>query len=460
MLLSGGSGKRLWPLSNEIRSKLFLKLLPGEDGQAESMMQRVCRQLAAAGLLERAVIVTHRSQTEITRGHAGADIPIIEEPLKRGTYAAIALACSYLSAKMNAAPDETILVLPVDLFVEPSFFRVLSQLPEALRQADADIGLIGTPPSHPSSQYGYMVPKRRSASGRRGRTVPASSGAGSTDALSWIGIERFTEKPEPPAAAKLMKQGALWNCGVFAFRLEHMLERMRGEGLPTAPGEWADKYAGLPEASFDEKVVERSARRIALVYEGPWQDLGSWETFARQMEARRIGPGHVGENSPNTHLVNELDRPIYVVGVPDAIVAASPDGILVASKSDANLVKSLLGEEARMPMYEEKRWGVCRTLDYVETAQGGVLTRRVELHPGGRTSYHSHAGKEEVWTVLSGQGRYILEDRIHAVGPGDVMRFPPGARHGVQADTALLCVQVEIGQVRDDTDIVRLSTTW
>ncbi|MFB9327103.1 sugar phosphate nucleotidyltransferase [Paenibacillus aurantiacus] len=460
MLLSGGSGKRLWPLSNEIRSKLFLKLLPGEDGQPESMMQRVCRQLEAAGLLERAVIVTHCSQTEITRRHAGADIPIIEEPLKRGTYTAIALACSVLAAEMKAAPDETIVVLPVDLFVESSFFRVLRQLPEALRQADADIGLIGTPPSHPSSQYGYMVPRRKAASGRRGRAGAVPSGAEGTDAPGWIGIERFTEKPDPPAAAKLMKQGALWNCGVFAFRLGHMLERMRGEGQPTTPAEWADKYAGLPEASFDEEVVERSARRIALVYEGPWHDLGSWETFTRHMEERRVGRGHVGEDSPNTHLVNELDRPIYVLGVPDAIVAASPDGILVARKSESNLVKSLLGEEARMPMYEEKRWGICRTLDYMETEQGGVLTRRVELHPGGRTSYHSHARKEEVWTVLSGRGRFILEDQIHELGPGEVMRFPRGARHGVQADTALLCVQVEIGQVQDETDIVRLSTSW
>ncbi|WP_246183477.1 sugar phosphate nucleotidyltransferase [Paenibacillus methanolicus] len=460
MLLSGGSGKRLWPLSNEIRSKLFLKLLPGADGQPESMMQRVCRQLAAAGLLERAVIVTHCSQTEITRRHAGADIPIIEEPLKRGTYAAIALACSFLSAELHVAPDETILVLPVDLFVEPSFFRVLQRLPEALRQAGADIGLIGTPPSHPSSQYGYMVPKRKATSGRRGRAATVPSGADGAAAPDWIGIERFTEKPDPPAAAKLMKQGALWNCGAFAFRLGHMMESLQREGQPTTPAEWADKYAGLPEASFDEQVVERSARRIALVYEGPWHDLGSWETFARHMEERRVGPGHVGEDSPNTHLVNELDRPVYVVGVPDAIVAASPDGILVASKSDSNLVKSLLGEEARMPMYEEKRWGFCRTLDYVETEQGGVLTRRIELQPGGRTSYHSHAGKEEVWTVLFGNGSFILEDKIYTVGPGDVMRFPTGARHGVKADTALLCVQVEIGQVRDETDILRLSTSW
>lgn len=460
VLLSGGSGKRLWPLSNEIRSKLFLKLLPGEDGHPESMMQRVCRQLEAAGLLERAVIVTHRSQAEITRRHVGPDIPIIEEPLKRGTYTAIALACSYLYAEMKAAPDETILVLPVDLFVDPSFFQVLRQLPDALRQTGADIGLIGTPPSHPSSQFGYMVPKSKGKSGRGRRAGSVPSGKGGADEQAWIGIERFTEKPDPSAAAELIKQGALWNCGVFAFRLAYMLEKLRAEGKPTTMKEWEDVYAGLREASFDEEAVERSGRRIAMVYDGPWHDLGSWDTFARHMESRQVGPGYVAEDSPNTHLINELGHPIYVIGLPDAIVAASADGILVASKSQSNLIKSLLGEPSRRPMYEEKRWGIRRTLDYIETEQGGVLTRQVELHPGGLTSYHSHAKKEEIWTVLSGNGRFMLEDQLYEVGPGDVMRFPRGARHGVKADTALRCVQVEIGQVLDETDIERLSTSW
>ncbi|ASS67449.1 MULTISPECIES: sugar phosphate nucleotidyltransferase [unclassified Paenibacillus] len=457
ILLSGGSGKRLWPLSNDVRSKLFLKLLPGEDGRLESMIQRVCRQLAAAGLAAQAAIVTHRSQAEITRSHVGLGIPIIEESRKRGTYAAVAQACSYLAGELKADRDEIVCVLPVDLFVESDFFDLLQRLPQTLQQAGADIALVGTAPSHPSSQYGYIVPERKKRASR-GKKEAAEAGDGKE--LPWFSVERFAEKPDPPTAASLIRRGALWNCGVFAFRLGYMLERMGGDERLAADGERREGFRGLRESSFDEEVVERCSRRAALLYEGPWHDLGSWETFVSHMGGTQIGPGHVAEGSHNTHLINELSSPIHVIGLCDVIVAASPDGILVASKSEASRIKSMLGEQARLPMYEEKRWGICRTIDYAETEDGAVLTRRVELQPGSHTSYHLHERKEEVWTVLAGTGRFMLEDQIYTVGPGDVMRFPPGARHGVKAVTELLCMQVEIGDVLDEKDIERLLMSW
>ncbi|WP_198158048.1 sugar phosphate nucleotidyltransferase [Paenibacillus sp. P22] len=202
ILLSGGSGKRLWPLSNDVRSKLFLKLLPGEDGRLESMIQRVCRQLAAAGLAAQAAIVTHRSQAEITRSHVGLGIPIIEESRKRGTYAAVAQACSYLASELKADRDEIVCVLPVDLFVESDFFDLLQRLPQALEQAGADIALVGTAPSHPSSQYGYIVPERKKRAARGKKEA-----AGDGKELPWFPVERFAEKPDPPTAASLIRRG-------------------------------------------------------------------------------------------------------------------------------------------------------------------------------------------------------------------------------------------------------------
>ncbi|OXM14329.1 sugar phosphate nucleotidyltransferase [Paenibacillus herberti] len=465
ILLSGGSGKRLWPLSNDIRSKLFLKLLPAPDGGLESMMQRLCRQLREAGLLQGAIIVTHRSQAEITRVHAGPDIPIIEEPHKRGTFTAAALGAAYLAARGGASLDEPVCVLPVDLFVQQDFFDLLRHLPEAVLKG-AELAMIGTEPSHPSTQYGYIVPKRKH---RRGdellssadETSGLSEMASNGEQNSWQLVERFAEKPDPPLANQLMKQGALWNCGIFSFRLSWLQEKLRAKGYPVRMEELQQGYTEWAEKSFDKELAEQAERRMVMRYRGSWQDLGSWSTFLGQLGHAQLGPGSVSAGTINTHLINELGSPIHIIGISDAVVAASPDGILVASKEQADRIKESLSVVPSLPMQEEKRWGSCRTLDVDRLESGDeVLTRRVVLKSGKCTSYHLHTGKEEVWTVLGGVGRFMLEDQIYNVGPGDVMRFPPGSRHGVKAITELHCVQVEIGRVHDERDIERLLMSW
>ncbi|QJC53986.1 cupin domain-containing protein [Paenibacillus albicereus] len=445
ILLSGGSGKRLWPLSNEIRSKLFLKLLPAPDGGLESMMERLCRQLREEGLLEGAVIVTHRSQAEITRAHAGPDVPIVEEPSKRGTFTAAALAAAYLAGRAGASIEETAVVLPVDLFVEPDFLALLRRLPEATARG-AELGLIGVGPTHPSSQYGYIVPERR--------RPPSEEGG-------WLAVERFAEKPDPPDATRLIKRGALWNSGVFAFRLGWLLDKLREKGYPAAYEQLLQGYDGWEEKSFDQELAEKAAHAAVLRYGGSWQDLGSWTTFLRQLGDVQLGPGAVSAGARNTHLINELGCPIHIIGISDAVVAASPDGILVASKEHSDRIKEALRTLPSLPMQEEKRWGSCRTLEIDRLESGDqVLTRRVSFKAGKCTSYHLHQAKEEIWTVLSGVGRFMLEDEIFPVGPGSVMRFPPGSRHGVKAVTELTCMQVEIGRVLDERDIERLLMSW
>ncbi|MCM3747764.1 sugar phosphate nucleotidyltransferase [Paenibacillus pasadenensis] len=460
ILMSGGSGKRLWPLSNDIRSKLFLKLLPGPDGTRESMMQRLCRQLSEANLLDGAIIVTHDSQAEITLAHAGSGVPIVKEPEKRGTFMAAALGAAYLSGPGGAEPDETVCLLPVDLFVQPDFFELLRRLPEALDQG-ADLAMIGTEPTYPSSQYGYIVPGRTR---RRGSQAKRSMG-GNGDAAAargWTAVERFAEKPDPPMAARLMKQGALWNCGVFAFRLGWLLGQLEGKGCPSQMGRLSELYAELADRSFDQEIAEQTERRMVLRYSGEWHDLGSWSTFLRQLGDVQLGPGSVSGEASNTHLINELDSPIHIIGLPDAIVAASPDGILVASKEKSDWIKGVLSGERRPPMQEEKRWGSSRTLELASLESGEeIAVRRIVIHAGKCTSYHLHQHKGEIWTVISGSGQFMLEDEIDVIAPGDVMRFPAGSRHGVKAAAELHCMLVEIGRLPvGGKDIERLLMSW
>jgi mannose-1-phosphate guanylyltransferase len=209
VLLSGGSGKRLWPLSNDARSKQFLKVLQGENGQQESMVQRVWRQLKNEGLADSALIATGKSQVDMIQSQLGTNVPVIIEPERRDTFPAIALAASYIYSVEQASLDEVIVVLPVDPFVEDEFFAAIKRLAETLSSTNADLALLGVTPTYPSVKYGYIVPC-----------------AAETD-KPVIKVSHFREKPSEVQAEELIKQQALWNCGVFAFKLKHIISLLQ-----------------------------------------------------------------------------------------------------------------------------------------------------------------------------------------------------------------------------------------
>ncbi|WP_159882024.1 sugar phosphate nucleotidyltransferase [Paenibacillus puerhi] len=445
VLLSGGSGKRLWPLSNEIRSKAFLKLLPAEGGGQESMIQRVCRQLDAAGLLSSTAIVAHQSQLELIQNHVGDRLPVISEPCKRGTYTAIALASAYLHTEQKAGPEETLCVLPVDSFADPAFFQLMHAFPSVLAESGADLALLGTVPGHPSSQFGYILPA----------TVAG-------EARSFFPVDRFVEKPDERQASDLIRAHALWNCGVFAFPLKFMLAELKKKGLPSDHKELLHGYEQLPDLSFDQEIVENCRQAAVIPYHGLWKDLGSWEALTNHVGSRVIGSGQVSADSVNTHLINELSYPIQIIDVPNIIVAASPDGILVASKMNASRIKEKLTNTPQLAKYAEKRWGTFRVLDHIVAENGvEVVTGKMQLIAGKHTSYHKHSRRTESWTVASGIGEMILEDRLLQLQTGDMLQIPCGASHGVRAVTSLEVIQIQVGSgLWDEEDTDRIATSW
>ncbi|MFX3660517.1 MAG: sugar phosphate nucleotidyltransferase, partial [Ectobacillus sp.] len=338
VLLSGGSGKRLWPLSNDARSKQFLKVLENKNGELQSMVQRVWEQLGNVGLADSAVIATSKSQVDMIQSQLGQDVPIIIEPMRRDTFPAIALASVYLYSVEGIRLDEVVAVLPVDPYVEDRFFHRVKDLEETVLASGADLALIGVEPTYPSAKYGYIVPASKSS----------DSG--------YLRVSHFTEKPTEEKAAELIKQGALWNCGVFAFKLDYMISLLKEKGLPIQYEELLKQYERLPKISFDYEVVEKTKHIVVLPYDGYWKDLGTWNTLTEEMATEQIGKGIIAD-SENTHLINELDIPVTVLGVSNAIVAVSPDGILVADKEKSPKIKELVNDFDQRPMYEERRWG-------------------------------------------------------------------------------------------------------
>ncbi|MEH7306892.1 sugar phosphate nucleotidyltransferase [Neobacillus drentensis] len=443
VLLSGGSGKRLWPLSNDARSKQFLKVLRDEDNNLQSMVQRVWSQLDKLGLTQSAVIATSKTQVEMIQSQIGKEVSLIVEPERRDTFPAIALAASYLYSHENAGRDEVVGVLPVDPYVDDKFFARLLDLEDIIKRSNSDIALMGVHPTFPSEKYGYIVPHVKHSS------------------EDYVKVSHFKEKPHSEDAKLLLEQQALWNCGVFAFKLEKVISLLEEKGLPTSYEELLAKYSLLPKISFDYEVVEKTNNIIALPYDGNWKDLGTWNTLTEEMGTEIIGKANKSNDSYNTQIINELDIPISVLGLSNIIVAASPDGILVSDKDASPRVKELIGDLKQRPMYEERRWGWYRVLDHTKYEdQTEVLTKRINISAGKNLSYQYHNHRREVWTIVNGEGVLLINNEFKVIRPGDVVEIPMGTKHAVKAVIDLEFIEVQTGTQLVEEDNHRILLTW
>ncbi|MCY7870790.1 cupin domain-containing protein [Bacillus spizizenii] len=439
LLLSGGSGKRLWPLSNPVRSKQFLKLLKTEHGASESMIQRVCRQLHSVGLLESTFIVTSKSQTEVIKQQIDDRIPVIFEPSQRGTFPSISLAITYLHSVLKVSPTEIICILPVDSFADLTFYQLLKNIPSILSSSKDNIALLGVKPEFPTDQYGYIVPNTFNKNG-------------------YYPVGEFLEKPSLSIAKNLIKQEAFWNCGVFAFPLKYMLDNLTTLAIPNTYEEILRSYDQLPNISFDYQVVEKEKKSIVIPYNGMWRDLGTWDRFTEQLENRIIGLGSI-ENSTNTNLINELSIPIHIIGVSNSIIVASPDGILVSNKKKSSKIKDIVN--SNLIMYEEKRWGNCRILDSSISEEGKKsVTKILNVTADKNISYQKHDYREKTWVVLSGKGEIILNDEFLRINEGDVFKIPAKTKHGIKAYTPLKILETQIGYKIEEDDIIYFTDFW
>lgn len=430
ILLSGGSGKRLWPLSNDIRSKQFIKIFKkpkhqipmGTEytGDYESMVQRIYRQIKTVDPGATVTIATSKSQVSAIHNQLGAKVGISVEPCRRDTFAAIALATTYLHDRQGVPADEAVVVCPVDPYVEEGYFKTLEAMCEAAQRGTEDLVLMGIEPRYPSEKFGYIKPIQKDGT------------------WSW----EFTEKPTAEKAAEYISEGALWNGGVFAYKLSYILAKARIL-LGTDDYKTLFKnYSDLKKISFDYAVVEAEKSIEVLRYSGAWKDLGTWNTLTEAMEENTAGDVRLNEECTNVHVINELGVPILVMGGKDLVVAASPEGILVSDKEQSSYIKPFVDAIDQQVMFAEKSWGSYRVVDVEEDS----MTVKVMLNPGHKMNYHSHEKRNEVWTVISGTGTTIVDGIKQPVKPGDVITMATGCKHTVIAgDTGLQLIEVQLG---------------
>ena len=421
ILLSGGSGQRLWPLSNEIRSKQFIKIFHTENGGLESMVQRVYRQIREADPSAKITIATSKAQISSIYNQLGEDVGISMEPCRRDTFPAIALAAAYLKDVQGVKEEEPVIVCPVDPYVEKDYFEALQKLEERTAHSSARLVLMGMEPTYPSEKYGYIIPK-------------------SSDDISPVAM--FKEKPDKERAAEYIRQGALWNGGVFAFRLSYVLEKAHELIDFAGYQDLLEKYDTLQKISFDYAVVEKEREIEVMRFAGTWKDLGTWNTLTEAMDSESVGKAVFNETCRNVHVVNELDMPVLCMGLKDMVVAASPEGILVSDKEQSSYIKPYVNSFDQQVMFAEKSWGSFRVMDVEKES----LTIKVTLNPGHRMNYHSHEFRDEVWTVIYGEGRAVIDGDERKVKAGDVLRMPAGCRHTILADTELQVIEVQLGK--------------
>ena len=421
ILLSGGSGKRLWPLSNDIRSKQFIKIFQIGEGKYESMVQRVYRQIKNVDSDAVVTIATSKSQVSAIHNQLGDDVGISVEPCRRDTFPAIALSAAYLHDVKKVGEEESVIVCPVDPYVNDDYFEALNILGKRAAVSDANLVLMGIEPTYPSEKYGYIIPE-------------------SKDEFSKVSM--FKEKPTQEVAKQYISDGALWNGGVFAFRLGYVLKRAHELIDFTDYYDLFDKYETLTKISFDYAVVEHEELIEVMRFNGMWKDLGTWNTLTEAMESQNVGEAIFNDKCENVHVLNELNVPVLCMGLKDVVVSASPEGILVSDKEQSSYIKPYVDEIDQQIMFAEKSWGSFRVLDI----ENGNMTIKVTLNPGHSMNYHSHQYRDEVWTIIKGEGRTIVDGMEQKVKAGDVVTMSAGCRHTIIADTELHVIEVQIGE--------------
>lgn len=420
ILLSGGSGKRLWPLSNDVRSKQFIKLFKNGDTY-ESMVKRVYRQLKKVDENSNITIATSKTQVSVIHNQLGDNVSVSVEPCRRDTFPAIALSTAYLHYVKNVSLDDSVVVCPVDPYVEDAYFECIKDIYEYSCTGQSNLTLMGIAPTEPSEKFGYIMPKTNGQISQ---------------------VDSFKEKPSVELAKEYIEKGGLWNGGVFAYKIGYLLDKAHELIDFTDYYDLFNKYDTLTKISFDYAVVEKEKNISVIKYKGMWEDLGTWNTFAKAMSENSIGNVILDDYCQNTQVINELDLPILCMGLKDMIVSASADGILVSDKDRSVDIKEYVNSIQQPIMFAEKSWGEYKVIDVEDES----LTIKVSLKKGNKMNYHSHQYRDEVWTIINGVGIATVNDRDYVLNSGDTIKLPRNCKHTIFAETDLQLIEVQSGK--------------
>jgi mannose-1-phosphate guanylyltransferase/mannose-1-phosphate guanylyltransferase/mannose-6-phosphate isomerase len=478
VVLCGGSGTRLWPVSRAAHPKQFVDLTGGG-----TLLAQTLRRLAPLGPPR--VVAVAGSEALVAAAVAEAAVetgPALFEPAGRNTAPAVALACHRLLAEGRGG--EVVGVFPADHLIADAA-RLLAAVRLAARCARGDrVVTIGIRPTRPATGLGYIETSDH--------VVARAEPDGGVPALEARRAVGFHEKPDPATAERYLAHGGyLWNAGMFVFGVAAMaacFERLMPElwrrirTVEPDLSNLAAVYAGIAPESLDYGLMERLEEFVAVPCDPGWSDLGSWDEVARVRPSdpafevggrgtggeRAGGPGDgggdratsAGATPATNYIFGRPDRVYGLVGVEGLIVADTADALLVARRGTTERVKELVAElaaagrpEAAVHPFEVRPWGSFEVLRDTERFKSKLL----RVAPGHRLSYQSHRRRSEHWVVVAGRPRVVLDGEARDLGPGDHAFIPAGAKHRIENPGAepVEIVEVQLGDYFGEDDIER-----
>jgi len=469
IVLCGGSGTRLWPVSREAMPKPFMKV-----GNGPSLLQRTALRAVRVGASS-CLVVTNAEYTFKTieefaeLGERGpAAMQLLLEPVGRNTAPAIAAACCLLESQGRGR--EALIVLPADHLIqdEERFARVVTHAAQLAQQGR--IVLFGIQPTLPETGFGYI----------ECAAVPVGEAEQS--------VRRFVEKPSPEKAAEFLAAGNyLWNSGMFCFTAETMLAALQRHA-PTvldavrgavakgkAPAQQPARllldraaFQSAPDISIDCAVMEQESNVLVLAGDFGWSDIGSWRAVAEEFEHDAGGNTTSGDvllaDCQNVHAQTE-DRLIAAVGLTDVVIVDTPDAVLVCDRHASQRVKDVVNELKRRGHDTHKLhrtvtrpWGTYTTLQ-----EGSHFKiKRIEVKPGASLSLQMHHHRSEHWVVVSGTGRVTVDDKVVLLAPNESTYVPVGAKHRLEnpGRVPLTLIEVQCGDYVGEDDIVRFDDIY
>jgi mannose-1-phosphate guanylyltransferase/mannose-6-phosphate isomerase len=459
VILSGGAGKRLWPLSRESHPKQFLPLF---DGQ--SLFKLTLARVQAEGFAPPLVICNteHRFMAAEQLGEVEGRVvekQIIIEPCSRNTAPAVTIAA------LASSPDDILLVLPSDhLFTDADAFRAMVLAARPLAEA-GHLVTFGVQPVFPATGYGYI---------KRGNPVEISAAA------HGFHVEKFVEKPDAATAQKYLVSGEyLWNCGVFMFRAATLLSAMQTHA-PAVMDACKKSYAAhsvdlgfirldshafsaSPDISIDYAVMEHTDKAVVVPCYTAWSDVGSWSSLADSMEKDVDGNVTRGDvvlhNTVNSTVFSE-EKLVVAMGVSNLIIVETDDAILVAPQSESENIKKIvetLTEQQRSHVHSHRK--VYRPWGFYDSIGEGDRhkVKRITVKPGACLSLQMHHHRAEHWIVVRGTARVVRGDEEFLLSENQSTYIPLGVTHRLEnpGSIALELIEVQSGAYLGEDDIVR-----